>query len=620
MDMSGPLAIASMPHMWITFGVIVVALIAFSRDSIPLELTSLVILVMLLLLFYLSPLKAPDGTVLLQPVDLLLGFANPALVAVMCLLILGQAVVRTGSLNEIANLILKLSRNNTLIAVTLTLVVVMVVSAVLNNTPVVVIFIPILAAFAKQLGRSVSSMMMPLSFAAILGGMTTLIGSSTNLLVSGELEKLSGMSIGFFDFLLPGSVLALVGLVYIVMVAPRILPDRASMVKDLMGEDVRKFIAQLELDHHSNLVGRLVSEDHLKEMPDINLRMIQRGEHAYLPPFDEGMSLKPGDTLVVAATRKALTELLSDEPKALLHKFPEFTEGSSEEDDLKPASGVSIAEVVVAPASRMIGLNLEQIGFRYHYHAIVLGIQRGERIIRKRVTEIRLAAGDVLLVMGQREDVMKLRETRDMMLMEWSAEDLPSKQYARLANSIFFTVVGVAALDVLPIYISALAGAAAIIASGCLSIRQAFRTLDSQIIFMVASALALASAMEATGGAAFIAHLLITAMEGVPPVMVMSALFLVMAAFTNMLSNNASALLFTPIAYSAALQLNADPLMFIYAVIFACNCSFATPIGYQTNLLVMGPGHYKFVDFMRAGIPLMFVMWATYTLYTYYMF
>jgi di/tricarboxylate transporter len=605
-------------HMWYCFAVIAVAIVLYVTEKFSLELTSMLVICALLLFFHLNPLTNANGDVtLLDMRDLLAGFANPALLAVLALLVIGQAVVRTGALNSVARGILTISGGNGHIAIVLAMIVVMLVSAILNNTPVVVIFIPIMAEIARQMGKSVSSVMMPLSFAAILGGMTTLIGSSTNLLVAGEMEVLGMQPIGFFDFLVPGSVLAATGLVYVLLIAPRILPDRAGMVGDLMGKEKPQFIAQLTVPPDSPLVGLKLESNDIELLPDSTIKMVQREEHAFLPPFDvDDVVLRAGDTLVVSTTRQAITELLAQNPGILLHKFPEMKEGQKESSG--PAEGLSLAEIVVAPASRMAGMTLEQIGFRYHYHCIVLGLQRGTRMIRARMTEIRLAAGDVLLVMGQQEDILSFKDNKDVLLMEWSTEELPSRTYARLSALVLFSVLGVAAFNLVPITIAAMIGAAVIVLSGCLTIPQALRTVDSKIVFLIAAALAMSASLQATGGAAFIAGTMTSLLSGFGPMAVLSAMFIVMALATNVLSNNAAALLFTPIAVNAAFMLDVDPYMFAYAVIFACNCSFATPIGYQTNLLVMGPGHYRFADFLKAGVPLMILMWLTYTTFAYF--
>lgn len=602
-------------HMWFVLTIIFGTVVAYSIDKIPLEVTSVLVLSILLVFFHFFPLYAEGGALKIDTSKLISGFSNPALISVVCLLVIGQSVIQTGALNEIANIIVKISRSNAVIAIMVSLVFVASVSAVLNNTPIVVIFIPIMAALAKSLNVSVSKVMIPLSYAAILGGMTTLLGTSTNILVSGTLVEMGMEPLGFFDFTVPGIILAGIGLIYVIFIAPHLLPDRASFAKSLVGDDERQFITQIEVDRESDFVGKKFIDDKLPEYKDISVRMVQRGEHAFLPPFDEDLSIRPRDIIIVSASRNDLKDILSKQPSSLLQNTDGAHDITDDNNLDEIQSGVSLAEVIITPTSRMIGRNLEQVGFHHQYNCIALGIQRQSRIIRARVSEIKLAAGDVLLVMGKRNDVISLQESKDLLLLEWSTEDIHSGKKAKQAALILAGVVSCSAFDLIPISISAFVGATLAIITGCLNFRQAKRAIDSQVILIIAASLALGAALQSTGGASFLAEKMVSAMEGFSPLVIMSALFLLMAATTNILSNNASAVLFTPIIVEVASKLGIDPKVFVYGVIFACNSSFITPIGYQTNLLVMGPGHHKFSDFIRAGLPLAILIWVAYTLY-----
>lgn len=610
-------SLTSSYHMWVIFAIIVCVIYLYVTEKLPLEVTSILTLSTLLFFFHFFPLRE-NGQILLEPETLLSGFANPALIAIMCLLVIGQAVVRTGALNELVELILKFSNNRAWLSIGLTLAIVMVVSSVLNNTPVVVIFIPILSELAKRLQLPVSRVMIPLSYVAILGGMTTLIGTSTNILIAGEVEKFGMERLGFFDFTLPGSILAAVGFLYVLLIAPKFLPDRTGLASELAGED-RQFIAQIEVDPSSDLIGQPVETKGFMGIEEMELRIIQRGEHAYLPPYDENFVLRPGDIIIVAAPRAAISELLQKHPNALMSQLQGFTE-EGEDKQPKTLEDVSLAEVVVAPASRMIGLNLEQIGFRYHYHCTVLGIQRGSKVIRTRLTEIRLAAGDVLLVLGNKQDVQALRDSRDVLFMELSTEDLHARHYAHRAVAIFASVVLLAALNIIPIHISAFIGATATVLLGCLNIRQAVRSLDRQIYLLIVASQALSISLDATGGAHFIAESLVSMTPSENPLVIMTVMFLLISLMTEVISNNASALLFTPIAMNVALTLDMDPTMFIFAVVFASSCAFSSPIGYQTHLLVMAPGHYKFTDYMRTGVALNLLLTVTYASFAWWYF
>lgn len=334
----------------------------------------------------------------------------------------------------------------------------------------------------------------------------------------------------------------------------------------------------------------------------MTVRLVQRGEHALLPPFDE-MDLRAGDTVVVAATRRALTEALTTMP------------------DLVPAAGLSgdgdqiLTEVMVAPASRLSGRNLQQIGFHYQTGCIVMGVQRRARMIRANMEHIRLEPGDVLLVLGTERNITALRENRDVLPLEWSAHELPARSKAKRAGFIFAAVVVTAVAGLLPIAIAAIVGAVAMVATGCLNVHQAVRAVDRRVVFLIAAALAMGVALKGTGGATYLAEAIVAQSAGFGPAVTLSALFLLIVVATNVVSNNAAAVLFTPVAISAAQQLGVAPAPFVYAVILAANCSFATPIGYQTNLLVMGPGHYRFSDFLRAGGPLTLILWLSFSIF-----
>lgn len=599
-------------QMWLVLALVAGSLVLYGLERISLELTSIALIATLLLFFEFFPLLDGDGDNLMGPATVMSGFANPALLTVLSLLVIGQGMVLTGGVSYIAGLITEHGGKNASVAIFVGLFVVMVMSAFLNNTPVVVIFIPIIQALAERIERSPSALMIPLSYAAILGGMTTLIGSSTNLLVSSSLIELGMPGLEFFEFSVIGSVLALTGFVYVLLIAPRLLPALASMRSKLANPDNsgKQFIAQITVGPAANMIGSKPVAGFFKNLPNITVQMIVRREHAELPPFEDDMEIQAGDVLVVAATRKALTEALQKDP-GLLHSDA----AAVENEDGPQKSTQLLAEVMLPPGSRLIGFNLEQIGFRYQYKCLVLGIQRRSRMIRSQMTEIRLEAGDVLLVQGRSEDVEALRTIRDVVLLEWSTRTLPRPFHARRAAAIFLGVIALAATGIVPIVISSFIGAGLMIASGALNLRQASRAIDRKIVLLVAAALALGNALQLTGGAEFIADQLLAATRGAPAPVILSLFFLIVAGFTNVLSNNACAVLFTPIGIGMAQQLGVSPHVFAIAVVMAANCSFASPVGYQTNLLVMGPGHYRFIDFLKAGTPLIIVLWIAFSLF-----
>jgi len=600
--------------MWATLLLTAGVIVLFAWERVPIEITSIGLISILLVLFYVFPVPGPDGKNLLDTRRLLEGFANPALLTVLALLVVGQGIVRTAALDRIAQRIMRVGAPDSIWPVAVLLVMVGVMSAFINNTPLVVIFIPIMQAIAARSGHSASAYMMPMCFAATLGGMTTLIGTSTNLLVSSALIDLGERPFNFFEFTMPGVLLASVGLIYLLLFGPRLLPPRATLAGSLVAEGGKQFIAQITIPEGSRHIGMKAVAGLFPNLRDVTVQLILRGDFVELPPFD-GFEIRAGDLLIVAATRKALMNAVARGGGVLAPDMPEAFRRNAAKAGAWGTEDEILAEAMVTPASRLIGQTLEQIAFRYRYHCIPLGVQRRSRMIRARMTEIPLEAGDVLLVQGRREDVLGLRANRDILPMEWSMTDLPAPHLAGLAGLVFVGIVLLAAFDVVPIVIAALLGALGMILVGALNVRQALQAVDPKIILLVGAALALGSAMGATGGATFVAHGFVGLFAGAPSAVILSAFFLVVAVFTNVLSNNACAVLFTPIGIGLAQTLGVEPVVFAYAVVFAANCSFATPIGYQTNLLVMGPGHYQFADFVRFGVPLVLLMWLTFSVF-----
>jgi di/tricarboxylate transporter len=377
----------------------------------------------------------------------------------------------------------------------------------------------------------------------------------------------------------------------------------------MVAADGKQFIAELDVGPDSSLIGETAQGGMFPSLAEVTVRLVQRGEQAILPPFED-ITLEPGDILIVAATRKVLTEMLAKYHGHLLN--PPASERKSQP---RGEREMVLAEAMVRPASRMVGQTLELTNFPARTHCIVLGIQRRARMLRTRLGDLRLEPGDVLLLLGLSDDIEQLRGDPDVLIMEWSASAMPLVRKAPLAAAIFAAIVAPAAFDLVPIVVTALLGVLALILAGCLNVRQAARAVDQQIILIIASALALGTALEATGAAAYLASLVLNTMAGASPGAILSVFFLLVAALTNILTNNACAVLFTPVAVNLAHQLDADVFPFALAVAFGASCSFATPIGYQTNLLVMGPGQYRFMDFVRGGLPLIVLVWLAFTLF-----
>lgn len=590
-------------HLSAVFLIVVGALAAFASERWRPEITALSILVVLLLLFELAPLETDEGSV--DATTLLSGFANPALLTVMALLVVGQAMVLTGAIEVVARPLLRSATDAPVRTLALAFTAVIIGSAFLNNTPMVVIFIPIMRALAEQLRLGTGRVMIPLSYAAILGGMLTLVGSSSNLLVAAEMQRLGAGTLGFFDLTLPGAVLAVAGAGYIAIWMWARGGAGRDEVRGAQPGAGRQFIAEIPLGPRGPLVGAESVGGFFPALRHLTLRGLDRGGRMLLPPFD-GLRLEAGDVLVVAATRKALSDLLAGQTRARAETL----------DDAEAArtAELSLGEIMVRPASRLVGLTLELTNFEARNRVRVVGIQRRARMLRARMKTIRLDAGDVLLVRGPVDAVRQLVTDPDVVLLGGSTDNLPRHDRVPAAAAIFAGIILPPALGLLPIVITALAGVVALLVTGCVNIRQAARALDGGVYLTIAAAIALGTALEATGGAMLVAGFLAHIAGENAPAIALSVLFLTVATFTNLLSNNACAVLFTPIAVSLAQQLGAPVLPFALAVAFAANCSFATPFGYQTNLLVMAPGNYRFGDFPRAGIPLTLVLWLTFSL------
>ncbi len=616
------------PSIHIAFVIAMLALVmtAFAWERYSLEVVAMATITVLLVFYQLFPVLDPFGRNMLSAEVLLAGFANPSLVAVVALLIIGQGLVQTNALNPAVRLLEKTSSKAPMIGMLIAYIIVLTISGMLNNTPLVIIFIPIIQALAVQARKPLASVMMPLSYVAILGGMTTVVGSSTNLLVSSSLTDLGYEGLGFFSFIVPGSILAAVGFVYVVLALPRLLPNRGSLSTEFAGSG-KQFIAELDIGEDSSLIGRKAVGGRLEKLPDITLRQVHRGYIVIGPPFDN-YEVRADDILIVAATRTALSEVLSSNASDVL--IPDAvasvnSESDSGEDSVSAEKAEIIkelgperilAEVMIAPASRLADRTIDQLSWNERFGGMVLGIQRRARMVRGRLSDMRLQPGDVLLIMGNRDMLKALDPDPDLLVLARSLRDMPVPGRAKHAIGIFLGSVALAATGVLPIAVAAILGVTGMIVSGCLNIRQAVRSIDRKIVLLVAASLALGAAMQHTGAAEFLAQSFFV-LSGEPgPAMTASLLFLVVAIATNLLSNNACAVLFTPIAVSLAEGFGLDPLTFAITVVLAANCSFASPIGYQTNLLVMGPGNYRFIDYMRGGAPLVFILWIAYSLMT----
>ncbi len=586
--------------MTATLVIIVISTVLYATERYSIEAISLGVIASYLLVFVAFGLPTREGT--LSAGAILEGFSNPGLITVLALLVVGQGLFHTDALERPAHHLVRLNKKLGAAGLIGTFLIIATLSAFLNNTPVVVMFIPIIASLAHAMKTPSARVMMPLSFVTILGGMTTLIGSSTNLLAANVARQSGAVDLSFFSFTPLAVIIAGVGIVYVLGVVPFLLRKRESMAEAMQSAAGKQFIAEIPIRAGHPLVGATANAGMFPQLRDMTVRLVQRGERPFLPPF-ENVKLRPGDVVIVAATRGALERALAGQTSVL----------RDSEDD-RPPGVVTLAEALVAPGSRLIGRTISQSGLRGETGCVVLAIERRSRMPRMPLADIRMEAGDVLLFAGPRRGIEELRGNRDILLIDWSAVDIPARQRAPIALAIFASVVTVAATGLMPIVVAALLGAFAMLATRCLNTRQAARVIDGRIVMLIASAIASATALQATGGAEILATSLLTALADAPPAVVMSALFIIIALTTNVLTNNAAAVLFTPIAIGVANRLGLPAEPFVVTVILAANASFATPVAYQTNLLVMGPGHYRYRDFMVAGGPLVLLLWGTFSL------
>lgn len=587
----------------------VVALFLFTRDKIPLESSSLAILIALVAGFELFPYEK-DGVTLLGAVDFFAGFGNEALVAVCALMMVGKALETTGALQPLANIVGRAWATRPMLALLITLVAGAVLSAFMNNTPIVVLLMPILVGASMRAKFPVSGVMMPMGFATIIGGMSTTIGTSTNLLVVGISQDLGMHEFSMFEWAMPVAIVGGVAILFLWLVSPRLLPDRTPPMADT---SPRVFSSQLHVREGGFADGKTLSEVLAKAGGQMRIDEIQRGESLFLAKLPS-VILQPGDRLFVKDSPENLKhfeQLLG----ATLFNVSDVEHPVDEQTPLK-AEGQQLAEVVVTRGSPLHLRSLAAARFNVSYGLTPLALHSA-RSPSAQVTgdlnAVILRAGDVLLVQGTREAISSLKDSGSMLVLDGTT-DLPKTHHAKRALTIMGSVVLAAALGIVPIAVSAVVGLGLMIATGCLNWRDAASALSIPVVMIIVTALALGKALMGTGMADYLALSFVGAASGLSIPVMLSAFLLLMTLMTNVVSNNAAAVIGTPIAISIAQQLGVSPEPFVLAVLFGANMSFATPYGYQTNLLILRAGGYKFSDFLRVGIPLTIIMWIGFSL------
>ena len=586
----------------------VVALFLFTRDRIPLESSSLIVLILLVAGFQLFPYER--GGTALGPVEFFAGFGNEALITICVRMMVGKALETTGALQPLATIVGKAWSTRPVLALLATLVAGAVLSAFMNNTPIVVLLMPILVGASMRSKFPVSGVMMPMGLATIVGGMSTTIGTSTNLLVAGIAQDLGHPQFGMFDWVLPVAIVGGVAVLFLWLVAPRMLPDRMPPMADTTP---RVFSSQLHIKEGGFADGKTLSEVLAKTDGHMRVEKIQRSDSLQLAKLPS-VVLQPGDRLFVKDTPENLKHY-EQALGATLFNISDVEHPVDEETPLR-AEGQQLAEVVVTRGSPLHLRSLGAARFTSSYKLMPLALHRARAPssqITSELNSIRLRAGDVLLVQGSREAIKNLRDSGSMLVLDGTT-NLPHTHNAKRALAIMGFVVIAAAFGILPISVSAMIGLGLMILTGCLTWRDAAGALSVPVVMLIVTALALGKALMGTGMADLIAMSFVDVASGLPTPFILSAFLLLMTIMTNIVSNNAAAAIGTPIAVSIAAQLGVSPDPFILAVLFGANMSFATPYGYQTNLLIMSAGGYKFADFLRVGIPMTIIMWVGFSL------
>jgi len=582
--------------MLVVFGVVVLALILFVTEALPVDVTAILVMVLLIVLEPYTRITPELGVS---------GFSNPATLTVLAMLILSAGISRTGLVQILGRRLARFAGTDRRKQLVATIGVTSLPSGFINNTPVVAILVPVISDLAYQGKSSPSKLLIPLSYASILGGTLTLIGTSTNILASDVSRRLAAQYPGtdlqplsMFEFTHLGIVVLLVGVVYLLVFADRLLPERVPPEEDYVEEyGIATYLTDVVVPEGSPLVG-VPFERALNGFDADVLQVRRNGDWLYAPFSRE--TIRAEDTLRLRGDSGTVRRL------AVL-------------DGLRPAGGLDtdaaletdetvVAEVVVPRGSFLVGESLGSSTFRQRYDATVLAFRSRGEVVRTRLENVTIRSGDTLLVSATSDALDRLSRGRDFIVAR--EPDEPTYRTGKIphAVAVIAAVVAVAALGLVDILVSALAGVVAMVLLGVLRPNELYDTVDWNVIFLLAGVIPLGIALQRTGGAALLGHYVAATADFLPAVGVLWVFYIVTGVVTELVSNNASVVLMLPVAVTAALELGVSPFAFVLAVMFAASTSFMTPVGYQTNLFVYGPGGYRFSDYLRIGAPLQFLL------------
>jgi len=530
------------------------------------------------------------------------GFSDPATLTIAAMFILSSALTRTGALAALSRKMASIAGESELKLFLVLTVIVGVVSAFINNTAAVAIFLPITVVLARSRGVSQSKLLMPLSFASIVGGTATLIGTSTNILVSSLASRRGIEPFSMFELTKLGAIFLAIGLVYLAVVGRRMLPDRnpTSLTRKY---ELARYLTGLVVPEQSPLVGKSAAEARLNELYDVTILEIIRGE-ASIHSGLRDIKLEAGDHLLARGAFDGIIEMKRSEGIVIRDEEKYADQELTTEDTV-------LLEGVVSPSSSLVGSTLKEADFRHLSSVFALAVNKHGETIRDKVGRIRLDIGDTLLLQGRRGSVDHLADKPYSLVIQ--ALDLPEMRAGKAiyAGAIIAFVVGLAAVGLAPILVAALLGCILMVATKCISLQEAYDSIDWFVIVLLAGVIPLGLAMENTGTAQIIASTLLDWTQAWGPRAVLSAFYLLTTLFASVMSHNAAAVVLVPIAIATANALGLDPRPFLMAVTFAASSSLATPFGYHTNLMVYVQGGYRFSDYVKVGVPLNILLWLT---------
>lgn len=574
--------------------VLILAVVLFVTEKLSVDLVALLVMALLMLSGIIT---ATEG---------LAGFSNTATITVASMFILSAGLFKTGAVNFLGVFVNQIFKQNFYVAMILVMILVGFLSAFINNTPVIAIFLPILLGVARETKISASKMLMPISFASMFGGVCTLIGTSTNILVSSIAEKNNLPAFTMFEFAPLGIILFVVGAIYMLVFGIRLIPERRGEGDLSENFSLSEYVTEVVLLEDSISVGHKIKNAPLVKDLEINIIEIRRGEEIIHQPNGEVVLLE-NDILRVRCDLEKIRALQEREG---VNFKPQVKWG----DEDVTTENYKLIEAVVSLNSFAIGRSLQEISFREHYGANVLAIRHHGRLLHEKISDTPLSAGDVLLIESHKDRLNSIKRNKDFIIVS----EMETTEFRR--NKIIFAiliVVGVvlsASIGFMPIVVSAVVGAILLILLGCLTLEEAYEAIDWKIIFLLAGILSLGVALEKSGAAAIISSQIVSSIGTLGLVALVSAFYLLTSLLTETMSNNATAALLAPIAIATAVTLNVNPQPFLMAITFAASSSFITPVGYQTNTMIYGPGQYKFIDFVKVGTPLNIIFWILATI------